>query len=261
MTTLTGAGFTRFVSQSQPLSDEQRRLAARCLWGGEFTSRMSIAALLRNEPRTSVLASGALQMSGQAGVSAPLLLRAEFSDPDNLDGTLSDGDTLTLVFDRPTNRAGEGALSEAGDRTLVDKLLRFSHPLGERYVGRWAESSVFVVTLVDTSGHEVPADVTKGGVSVIGDLKNENELSRWCKATAGFSGNVGSAEAPQITRFVSQTWDRDDPGWSRYDTLELHFDIPTDLGGREGGKDYVDTLLSFSDPLGADSNPNPHPNP
>ena len=67
-------------------------------------------------------------------------------------------------------------------------------------MGRWAESSVFVVTLVDTSGHEVPADVTKGGVSVIGDLKNENELSRWCKATAGFSGNVGSAEAPQITR-------------------------------------------------------------
>ena len=66
MTTLTGAGFTRFVSESQPLSDEQRRLAARCLWGGEFTSRMSIAALLRNEPRTSILASGALQMSGQA---------------------------------------------------------------------------------------------------------------------------------------------------------------------------------------------------
>ena len=86
---------------------------------------------------------------------------------------------------------------------------------------------------------------------------NQNELSRWCKATAGFSGNVGSAEAPVITRFVSQTWDRDDPGWSRYDTLELHFDIPTDLGGREGGKDYVDTLLSFSDPLGADSDPNP----
>ena len=28
---------------------------------------MSIAALLRNEPRTSVLASGALQMTGQAG--------------------------------------------------------------------------------------------------------------------------------------------------------------------------------------------------
>ena len=53
-------------------------------------------------------------MTGQAGVSAPLLVRAEFSDPDNLDGALSDGDTLTLVFDSPTNRAGEGAHSEAG---------------------------------------------------------------------------------------------------------------------------------------------------
>ena len=33
---------------------------------------------------------------------------------------------------------------------------------------------------------------------------------------------------------------------------ELLFDIDTDLGGREGGKEYVDTILSFSDPLGDD---------
>jgi len=52
---------------------------------------------------------------------------------------------------------------------------------------------------------------------------------------------------PNLTLTLALT-----PPLSRYDTLELHFDIPTDLGGREGGKDYVDTLLSFSDALGAD---------
>ena len=252
MTTLTGAGFTRFVSESQPLTDEQRRTAARCLWGGDFSSRLSIAGRLRNAPRTSLLASGELQMTGQAGVSAPIIVRAEFSDPDNRDTSFSNGDTLTIVFDADTNRGGLGVLSEAGDRTLVDTLLRFSHPLGERYNGRWTDASVFQVTLIDVSGNDIPTDLGRGNLEVIGDLKNFNELSRWCKATAKFVGNVGSTAPPQIRLFEAQTWDRDDIGWSRYDTIEIHFDIDTDLGGREGGKEYVDTILSFSDPLGDD---------
>jgi hypothetical protein len=42
LVTLTGAGFTAFVSQSQPLTDDEKRRAARCLWGGEFASDLSI---------------------------------------------------------------------------------------------------------------------------------------------------------------------------------------------------------------------------
>ena len=37
-----------------------------------------------------------------------------------------------------------------------------------------------------------------------------------------------------------------------YDTLHVSFNQLTDLGGREGGKDFVDTVLAFSHPLGAD---------
>ena len=88
-------------------------------------------------------------------------------------------------------------------------------------------------------------------MSVIGDIKNANELSL-VQGGATLSGDVGRAVAPQIGRFEAATWDRKDAGWSRYDTLRVSFDQLTDLGGREGGKDFVDTVLAFSHPLGAD---------
>ena len=58
--------------------------------------------------------------------------------------------------------------------------------------------------------------------------------------------------APSPHRYDSQTWDLNDPLWSRNDTLAIQFDLPTDLGRREGGKAFVDTTLAFSEPLGAD---------
>ena len=58
--------------------------------------------------------------------------------------------------------------------------------------------------------------------------------------------------APSPHRYDSQTWDLNDPLWSRNDTLAIQFDLPTDLGRREGGKAFVDTTLAFSEPIGAD---------
>ena len=107
---------------------------------------------------------------------------------------------------------------------------------------RWTASSVFVVTVVDALGHDWAA--SRGGVvSVTGDVKNYNQLSRWCRASAPLGGTAGSLSAPQVVRYDAQTWGIQDPGWSRYDTLTIAFDLPTDLGGREGGKAYVDTVL------------------
>jgi hypothetical protein len=42
------------------------------------------------------------------------------------------------------------------------------------------------------------------------------------------------------------------PMYGRYDTISVAFDLPTDRGGREGGKAFVDTTLAFSESLGAD---------
>ena len=81
--TLRGSGFSAFVSESQPLSPDEKMHAARCLWGGEFSSTLSIDGWLRNTPRTSPLAQGGLQMSGKAGVTAPDISAAVLADPDN----------------------------------------------------------------------------------------------------------------------------------------------------------------------------------
>ena len=222
------------------------------LVGGVFTSDLTVEGLLRNAPRTSPTATGSLAMGGQAGVTSPVIVTARLADPDNGDTMLSQGDTLTVVFDMHTNQGGEGLLTRAGSRVLVDKLFAFSHSLGSRYTGRWLGPAAFEVTLVDTSGNNVPSQLGLAFVSVTGDIKSANELSRWCKATAPLSGSAGTRHAPYIEEFVSQTWDLQEAGWSRYDTLSVTFDLPTDRGSREGGKAFVDTTLGFSQPLGAD---------
>ena len=252
LVTLTGSGFAAFVSQSQPLSPDDKRRAARCLWGGEFSSDLSVEGLLRNAPRTSPVASGALTMSGQAGVTAPIITAVVVEDPDNSDAVWSDGDTITIYFDVDTNEGGEGLLTDSGNRVLVDQLFAFSHALGARYSGRWLDASSFQVVVVDSSGSSLAADLSGASVAVIGDIKNANELSRWCKATSALSGSTGTQQPPAIAHFDSQTWDLQDVAWSRYDTLSVRFDVPTDLGGREGGKAFVDTTLSFSQSLGED---------
>jgi hypothetical protein len=47
------------------------------------------AGLLRNAPRTSPTAAGQRTMSGQAGVTAPVITHATLDDPDNGDTVLS----------------------------------------------------------------------------------------------------------------------------------------------------------------------------
>ena len=233
------------------LSDDDRRQAARCLWGGEFSSTLSTEGgfATRRAPRRS---RRRMSMSGQAGVRAPDIATAALADPDNGDDVFGAGDTLTITFDAPTNKAGSGLLSEAGGKAYVDELFSFSHSLGARYHGRWRDASVFVVTMVDTGGHAIPASLGGATVAVVGDIKTSNELSRWCKAVTPLSGNTGTQAAPTIAAFDAQTWDLHDAGWSHHDTITIRFDRPTDRGGRQGGKGFVDTTISFSQPLGAD---------
>ena len=122
--------------------------------------------------------------------------------------------------------------------------LDFSVSLGAEYTGLWTGSSTFVVTLVDASGNGWGAE--GGTATVVGDINSENQKSRWCKTSGAIQGDVGSTAAPSISLYSAQLWDISDPGWSRYDSLLVAFDRATDYGGRDGGKDYVDTVFAFS---------------
>ena len=156
--TLTGGGFTRFNPAWDPLTNADKRSAARCLWGGDFASRLRISGNIKNVDGSSppADATAELLMSGEAGVTAPSIVRATLADPDNGDAVFSDGDVLTIVFDMSTNQAGEGALTYAGGRELVDGLFSFSDSLGSRYTGRWLDASVFGIEVIDATGHGDP---------------------------------------------------------------------------------------------------------
>ena len=66
-------------------------------------------------------------------VVAPKLLSAMADDPDQGDYIYSAGDTVTIAFDRSTDRGG-GATS--GNKAFVDRLLRFDPPIGTECVAR-----------------------------------------------------------------------------------------------------------------------------
>ena len=121
---------------------------------------------------------------------------------------------------------------------LLGLILVVGNMLARRHlVVRWdlSEDQLFAVSdaTKDTLGRMEARMQVKAYFT--GDIKSANELSRWCKATAPLSGSAGTRHAPYIEEFVSQTWDLQEAGWSRYDTLSVTFDLPTDRGSREGG--------------------------
>lgn len=73
---------------------------------------------------------------------APRIEAALADDPDDEDGVLGAGDTLTIIFDVPTSRP------PARSRRQIDALLDFSgKPPGARYGGEWRDDRTVVVTV------------------------------------------------------------------------------------------------------------------
>ena len=112
------------------------------------------------------------------------------ADADNSAFGVSEGDTLTISFDLPTDTgvdppqpwgSGVGVGVTAGDKDYVDSLFRFcprsgcgdelrppgdfAIVVGADYEGAWTDESTFVVTILDAGGSEVAL-----GEGVIGVL-------------------------------------------------------------------------------------------
>jgi hypothetical protein len=71
-------------------------------------------------------------------------------DYDNLDAVYSANDTISLKFDRPTNKGGG---ETSGGTEYVDSLLNFSTPLGNAYSGRWNEDGTAFDITIDDAGN------------------------------------------------------------------------------------------------------------
>ncbi|MFT5126652.1 MAG: hypothetical protein ACI8W8_000247 [Rhodothermales bacterium] len=87
----------------------------------------------------------------------PALTHFIGNDPDDGDSIYNPGDTLTLHFDRATNRPGG---SGAQPKSAVDAMFAFSQPIGADYSGQWITRDMFRVTLADTSGSSLALGLT-----------------------------------------------------------------------------------------------------
>jgi len=95
------------------------------------------------------------------------------SDPSPSDSAedrgFSNGDQLTLVFDKATNKP------PVGNKDEIDKTFKFSVPLGAAYSGKWVEKNQLVIT-IDDVGQSQPA-LGVLNVKVIGDLQSPDGSS------------------------------------------------------------------------------------
>lgn len=70
-------------------------------------------------------------------------------------GVYANLDTITIAFDKATDRAGlaQGVVQTRG---TVDSLFSFDQALGASYRGVWKTSSVFEITILDWPGSAPP---------------------------------------------------------------------------------------------------------
>ena len=227
--------------------------------------------------RPSALGESAV-LSGNYGLAtAPRIVRFEADDPLDLDSFYGAGDLLTIEFDQATDR-GMGAsvyLANAsghrGGMELVDELFAFSTPLGSNYSGAWLDDSTFQVMVIALSdaladgstatGSAAPSptavELPQVGISEVSLRNTSNVRNRGLTATPSIgipvelTGDFGAA-APRLASFTVHGHEAADTVYGAGDVFVVIFDKATDRGGLRGGKLYVDSLFSFSQPIGQD---------
>ena len=75
------------------------------------------------------------------------IVSAVWSDSDEPNSILSDGDELTLMFNQDTDMAGSPPLS----RSELDAIFDFGGSLGANYTGAWSGARTLVITVIDST--------------------------------------------------------------------------------------------------------------
>lgn len=127
---------------------------------GSTTARVRsvYGSVIRNSYGNAAAADSVATLTGSFGsLDAPLITELTLEDMDNADTVYGEGDTITMLFDRATDRGGMGAALK-GSEAFVDTLFKFSHALGSRYSGEWKDASSFVVSLINASYEAITTD-------------------------------------------------------------------------------------------------------
>ena len=199
---------------------------------------------------------------------APGLVALTVEDVDNADTVYGEGDLISVIFDRATDRAGY----EPGYnffRAGVDGLFAFTHSLGERYSGEWADDSTFTITVINASNAAV-ADALEAGSAVTveaGSMCPDGVGTQCVRSASGLEppwaesaairltevgAGVGTATAPDIVSFVAADVDNGDISYGVGDSLTISFNGRTNLGADAGGMDFVDASFDMQPSLGSE---------
>ena len=104
-------------------------------------------------------------------VDTPKIISAVWNGTDDGDAELSNGDTLTITFDKETNQPGSPRILL---KRIVDNLFDFENSLGANYTGKWIEPITFRITIDknEDATHCVGDFVSaKGTMQFVGDFR------------------------------------------------------------------------------------------
>ncbi len=112
------------------------------------------------------------------------------NDPDDADNVYSDGDTLTITFNIPTNQSGTATQAN------INGNFTFSQPIGASFSGIWSNSQTLVITVTDVTGGNQNIGVTTvsaSGTNTIGDFNPhpDAEIAGGIATLSGDFGNFG----------------------------------------------------------------------
>ena len=197
----------------------------------------------------------------QIGASVPpALVSATADDPDLLDYVYSSGDTVSIAFDRSTDRGGG---TSSGNKAFVDALFAFTQPLAYDYSGEWGgsglldEDSVFKITILQAT---CPGCTPMPSIATVKPKDTAFIRTRAASSPRAYApsppltGDYGKTFGPRIISFVADDFDNGDDVYGSGDTLTVVFDLATDRGGTDIKATSVDVteMLSFSHSLGED---------
>jgi len=265
----TGEGDEDYNLQSQGGANHGSNYAATLLWRVTYAEQPPVYQLasVRGGGSDGMFAVSkiiAFTSVNEGRLPGPNILEFVGADPDGtIDGEFagySNGDTLSIKFDKPTNRPS------AANKVEIDDLLDFSASIGQNYVGSWRSPTNLVLTILDADSNDdgsvdandapnVDPDID--ALTVIlkagGKLRDKSQTSlistdRSPRLTADFV----SGEGPLITSITA-----DDPnggpdtGFSDGDIVNIRFSEDTnqplkEINNNNFSQEDIDSLFIFT---------------
>lgn len=134
-------------------------------------------------------------------LAPPVITALVADDPGDEDAVVSDGDIITLWFDRDTNRP------DVSDTTAMDALLAWTHPIGAAYHGVWEQDDRLMIKLDDATGAAPIIGLTRATLRAGGNLRAKGDASPPSTAVSPpLTGNWGIP--PPDVKVFSQTSDQ-----------------------------------------------------